>query len=183
MNELINSDLRLTSTEADAKCPTFILIMAAEPAASDVANHLRRALRVEVEVSADWSQCRGLLHQNNFALILLEESLASADSATVDFLYASQRDGWILEANFGVSGPERILRQVRAALNRKARNEAHTRTAVLHSVRNHLTSCLTGLLLESQLALRKPGADAAPALERIVGLAERLFDLVQNSGE
>ncbi len=180
MTGLLDSDLQLTPSQADARRPASVLIVAAEPAASHVAEHLRTQLHMQVEVIADWYQCRKRLQQATFTLLLVEEGLSGTDSDAVTALYDSMAAGWILEANFGLSDSQRIVRQVRSALDRKARNEAHTRTAVLCSLRSQLTSCLTGLLLESQLALRQTGPDSAPALQRILGLAERLSELVQS---
>ena len=183
MTGLLGSGLRLSHSDTDASAPLSILVVAGEPGASHVARDLRSTFPVEVEVLAEWSQCRKILLGKSFSLVLLEGSLAATDPEAVDALYDVLTDGWIVEVDFGVSDRERVVRQVRAALHRKACNEAHTRAAVLRSLRSQLTSCLTGLLLETQLALRQTGPEAAPSLSRILGLAERLAELVQSSGE
>lgn len=182
MTRLLDLDLQPTPSDSGTRAPASLLIVAAEPIASEVAAHLRGMLPAQVDVVADWSQCRQALQGKSYTLVLLEGSLPLTDPESVDALYASMTDGWILEVDYGVSDTERILRQVRAALHRRSRNEAHTQAAVLQSLRSQLTSCLTGLLLEAQLAVRQRESGAFPPLHRILDLAERLSELLRQGG-
>jgi signal transduction histidine kinase len=68
--------------------------------------------------------------------------------------------------NFGVTGMERLMREVRSALHRRKREETAARRAVLEQVRCEMRETLTALLLSCELAMSVPDIPV-PAIERI----------------
>jgi hypothetical protein len=112
--------------------------------------------------------------ESEYGVILLEESLTTADPETADLLYQTAGGALLLEINFVLSNTERIIRQVRYALARREQDRKNARTAVASQLNGELNSTLAGLLLESQLALREAQPDLQPKLRNIVGLASDL---------
>jgi len=151
--------------------PLPILLIAPEATAVPVAEALRRGLDAVVEIAANRRSGLASLRRGEYALVLLEESIAAADAETTDLLYQNAAAAPVLELNFIITGPPRIVRQVRAALTRRAHDQARARAAATTLLQSELNSSLTGLLLESQLALREATPELAPKLRHLVELA------------
>src|SRR6202163_854497 len=75
------------------------------------------------------------------------------------------------QVNLAISGMERLVREVRAALQRRQREEMRARQAAIGRLRSELNSTITALLLSSELAL-KPSDLPAAAAEKIESVHE-----------
>ncbi len=64
--------------------------------------------------------------------------------------------------NFGVSGMERLVREVRSALHRRQREETQARRYVEQQLRSEMCDSLTSPLLSCELAM-VPGVPAPAA--------------------
>lgn len=155
---------------------TTILLIAPEIAADPVAAAIRKQLDTEVQIVPNRRSAVALLRRNEFSLIVLEESLTAADPELADQLYKAAASAPLLEVNFVLSNAERIVRQVRAALTRRAQDRAQARIAATAALNGELASTLAGLLLESQLALREAPPEQQPKLRHVVELASDLRD-------
>lgn len=151
-----------------------LLLVAPEPSASAVAQALRRELDARVETASHGRSALSALRRDDFHLIVLEENLGAAEPDATEALFTAAGTAPVLEINFGLCGIERILRQVRAALERRSADEAKARLAVSNSLQNELNASLAGLLLESQLALRQAGPEVLPTLQHLIELASEL---------
>lgn len=156
-----------------------ILLIAPEPAASLLAEALRVDLDADVTLATHQRSSFHGLRREEFSLILLDENLAAAEPEATDTLYQGAGTAPVLEANFAICGTGRVLRQVRSALSRRRQNEAKARIAAAAALQNELNAALTGLLLESQLALRQAGPELLPALQQLIALASELSGQVR----
>ena len=156
--------------------PTALLLIAPESAAQPIAEALRAELGAEVETTPSRRAALSLLRRHDFALILIDESLASADSATTDLLYQNAGSALIVELNLALSSAARIVRQARSALARRTQDLATARTAATAILHSELNTTLAGVLLESELALREASPTQAPRLRHLVQLAGDLRD-------
>jgi hypothetical protein len=154
--------------------PHAILIIAPTLAAEPIAEALRTDLDAAVEISPHRRAGLAALRRSEFSLVLLEESLAELDPRGADLLYQNAGIAPVLELNFVVSKAPRIVRQVRSALAHRAQDAVKARAAAVASLQNDLGASLTGLLLESQLALREALPAQEPKLRRLVALAGEL---------
>jgi hypothetical protein len=148
-----------------------ILIIAKEDAALPVANLLHRELDRAVEIAPSRRAGLAALRRAEYALILLDENLAVADAEITESLYEKALATPILELNFAISNSQRVLRQVRAAFTRRAHDQAQALEAAAITLQNELKSSVTGLLLESQLALREAQPSNVAKLRHLVELA------------
>ncbi|QMV18202.1 hypothetical protein GOB94_05475 [Granulicella sp. 5B5] len=155
---------------------TTILLVASEIAATPVAAAIRKQLDAEVQIVPSRRSAVALLRRNDFALIILEESLTTADPEAADQLYKAASGALLLEINFVLSNAERIVRHARAALTRRAQDRAQARIAATAALNSELASTLAGLLLQSQLALREAPPAQQPKLRHVVELASDLRD-------
>jgi hypothetical protein len=156
-----------------------ILIIADGASARVVADALRRDFDRPVEVVPTRRAGLAALRRGDYSLLLLEESLASSDAEATEQLYQKALATPVLELNFALSGAPRIARQVRAALTRRAYDQAQAREAAMIELHNELKSSLTGLLLESQLALREAQPGHSAKLRHLVELAGNLCERLQ----
>jgi hypothetical protein len=155
---------------------TAILLIAPESAAQPITEALCSNLRAEVATTPHRRAALTLLRRTDFALILIDESLASADSATTDLLYQNAGSALILELNLALSSAARVVRQARSALGRRSRDLATARSAATAALHSELNTTLAGVLLESELALRDASPAQAPRLRHLVQLAGDLRD-------
>ena len=81
-----------------------------------------------------------------------------------------------VQMNFAISGSARLGREIKAALVRREGEHALARRAAAREIENELKTSVTGLLLESELALREPAGSATlePKLRHLVELAGSL---------
>ena len=159
-----------------------VLLVAPEPAATTIANALVSELHLQVEYSPHSRGSLSVLRREQFSLILLDENLAAAEPHATDGLYGHAGTAPVLEMSLAICSLERVLRQVRAALCRRTQDEARARAAAARALSNELNASLTGLLLESRLALRQAGPDLAPALQHLIDLAAEIRGQLQGQG-
>jgi hypothetical protein len=81
-----------------------------------------------------------------------------------------------MQINFAISGAARLVREIRAALNRREREQTLARRAAAAAIEAELKTTVAGLLLHSQLALNGAGVPAAVAdrLRMVADLAGSL---------
>lgn len=156
--------------------PPSLLLIVLESAAPPIVEALRRDLRAEVETTCSRRSALTSLRRNDFALILIDDSLATADAASIDLIYQNAGSALVIELNLSLSSAARIVRQARSALSRRSRELAQARTTASAALLSEINSTLTGVLLESQLALREASPIQAPRLRHLVQLASDLRD-------
>jgi hypothetical protein len=159
--------------------PANLLLVAPALLGEPVADAIRLRLDLEVELVPTASAAMACLRRGEYGFILLEESLTTGNPDTADLLYEASRGALLIEINFVLTNTERIIRQVRYAMMRREQDRKHARTAVVSQLNGELNTTLTGLLLESQLALREAHPEMQPKLRNIVGLASELRNRLQ----
>ena len=156
--------------------PPALLLIAPESTAEPIAEALRLDLHAEVHTTPSRRAALTSLRRHDFALILIDESLASTDLATIELLYEHAGIALILELNLALSSAARIVRQARNALARRSQDLATARTAATAILHSELNTTLASVLLESELALRNASPAQAPRLRHLVELANQLRD-------
>jgi CheY-like chemotaxis protein len=148
-----------------------ILLIAAESVSATVAAALEQELHVEVSTAASVrAALAACFHRREYSLVLLDESF----DLQADRIFQQAGATPLLEMNFAISGTQRVVRQVRAALARRDQEIAAARAAASNALNAELNTLLAGLLLESQLALREATPQQQPHLRQVVELATRL---------
>ncbi|HEY2860969.1 MAG TPA: hypothetical protein VGJ21_21345 [Terracidiphilus sp.] len=136
-----------------------ILMVTGIEGARNCADVLQKNLGREVDVAEGRKIALSLLRQKEYAAVLVDDTLAECDPAAADAIWERAGLAIPLQVNFALSGAARILRDVRAALHRREREQTLARKAAAAAIESELKSTLAGLLLQSQLALS--GSDAA----------------------
>lgn len=96
------------------------------------------------------------LRREEYAVVIVEESMADADPQGTDLLWQHAGMAVPVQVNFAISGGARVVREVKAAIARREQEEIVATRAVTQQMESELKSTVTGLLLHSELALAEP---------------------------
>lgn len=110
-------------------------------------------LGAEIEVAEGRKMAVTALRRREFRVVVVDESIAECDPATADAIWELAGLAIPLQVNFALSGAARLVREIRAALHRRDREQSLARRAAAAAIEAELKSTLAGLLLHSQLAL------------------------------
>ena len=90
--------------------------------------------------------------------MVVDETMAECDPAAAETIWEHAGLAIPLQINFALSGAARLIREIRAALHRREREQSLARKAAAAAIETELKTTVAGLLLHSQLALS--GSDA-----------------------
>jgi signal transduction histidine kinase len=104
--------------------------------------------------------------------------MAECDPAAAEAVWEHAGLAIPLQINFALSGAARLIREIRAALHRREREQALARRAAAAAIESELKTTVAGLLLQSQLALS--GTEIPPPIaERLRMMADLAGNLRQ----
>ncbi len=128
-------------------------------------------LGMDVEVAAGRKDALAALRRREFLAVVVDETLAECDPAAAERICEHAGLAIPLQINFAVSGAARLIREIRAALHRREREQALARRAAAAAIEAELKTTVAGLLLHSQLALN--GSEVpAPVADRLRVVAD-----------
>jgi len=132
-----------------------ILMVTGIEGAGNCAAQVKAQLGIEVEVAAGRKQALAALRQKEFSALVVDDSLAECDPAGAEAIWERAGLAIPLQINFALSGASRLIREIRAALHRREREQAVARRAATEEIDFALKDAVSGLWLHSQLALRE----------------------------
>lgn len=155
-----------------------VLLITAVASAAECAQLIEKQLGLAVEVVPDRRAGMAALRRQEYAVVILDENLALADPAAADVLWKQAGLGIPIEINFAICGCARIAREVRASLARRDQEQMLAMRSAAALVESELNSAVTGLVLQSELAMGEPGVTPAitARLQAMRGLANSLRD-------
>jgi hypothetical protein len=153
-----------------------VLLIARLDGLENCARALEQHTGGTVEVATGPDDGLSALRRRDFAVVVVEESLAEGDPAWADQVWSQLGFAVPLQVNFAISGCARLSREIKAAMARREGEHSVARRAVAMELEDELKSTLTGLLLQSELALREPAVPPSlePKLRHMVELAGAL---------
>lgn len=155
-----------------------ILIVTGIEGARNCAAVVAAQLGMEVEVADGRKAALAALRRREFAAVVVDETMAECDPASAEAIWEHASLAIPLQINFALSGASRLIREIRAALHRREREQSLARRAAAAAIETELKSTVAGLLLHSQLALN--GIEVpAPVAERMRVVADLAGSLRQ----
>ena len=150
-----------------------ILLVTGVEGARNCADVIAKQLDMDVEVADGRKAALGLLRQREFAAVVVDETVAGCDPAAAEAIWERAGLAIPLQINFAVSGAARLIREIRAALHRREREQMLARKAAAAAVELELKTTVAGLLLQSELALSssEPASPVAEKLRMVASLA------------
>ena len=160
-----------------------VLLIAALAGAENCARLLEEQIEAAVELVEDRASALKSLQSRSYGLVIVEEHLVEGDIAWADRIWAAAGLAVPLQINFALSGCARLIREAKAALARQLTEQELARRAAMLDIHKELNAAVTGLLLESELALRVDDVPAAlqPRLRHMVELAGQLRERLRDA--
>lgn len=148
-----------------------ILMVTGIEGAQNCASVVGQALDARVEVASGRKAALAALRAAEFDAVVLDETLAECDPAAAEAIWSRAGLAIPLQINFALSGAARLIREIRAALRRRQREQMLARRAAAAAIETELKSTVAGLLLQSELALSGAGVPA-PVAEKLRMVAD-----------
>lgn len=155
-----------------------ILMVTGIEGARNCAAAVSAQLGTEVEVAEHRKAALEALRRSEFEAVVVDETLAECDPAATEAIWDRARLAIPLQINFALAGAARLVREIRAGLRRREREQMLARRAAAAAMETEMKSTLAGLLLHSQLALSGNGIPL-PVAEKIRKVAELAGSLRQ----
>ncbi len=135
-------------------------------------------LGMEVEVAESRKAALAAMRRREFLVVVVDETMAECDPAAAEKIWEGAGLAIPLQINFALSGTARLIREIRAALHRREREQMLARRAAAAVIEMELKSTVAGLLLNSQLALSSSEA-SSPMAEKLRLVADLAGSLRQ----
>lgn len=141
----------------------MILLVTPIVRANECARALQENTREEVVVAESLRQAATLLRSNSYLAVILDQHILETEPDEIDTAMQHLGTAIPIQVNLAISGLDRLVREVRAAIERRKREEVAARRAVTGELHSELNGTLTALLLDCELALGVPGVPPAAA--------------------
>jgi len=139
----------------------MILLITSSTRAQECAAAIERAVNERTQICPRLAVAARTLRAVECSALVIDQNLMEADSAAADVVLSEAETAIPVFVNFAICGMERVVRDVRSALQRRQGERLRAvREAEAH-LRSELTEALTGILLSSQLAMEVPAVPAA----------------------
>ncbi|HUV69784.1 MAG TPA: hypothetical protein VMW15_09005 [Terracidiphilus sp.] len=155
-----------------------ILMVTGVEGARNCAAVVGTQLGMDVEVAEGRKAALAALRRREFSAVVVDETVAECDPAAAEKIWEQAGLAIPLQINFALSGAARLIREIRAALHRREREQALARRAAAAAIETELKGTVAGLLLNSQLALNS-GEVSAPLAEKLRVVADLAGSLRQ----
>ena len=155
-----------------------ILIVTGIEGARNCATVVGTQLSMEVEVAEGRKAALGALRRREFLAVVMDETMAECDPSAAEAIWERAGLAIPLQINFALSGAARLIREIRAALHRREREQTLARRAAAAAIETELKTTVAGLLLNSQLAL-SGGEVPSPIADKLRVVADLASNLRQ----
>lgn len=140
-----------------------VLMVTGIEGASNCAAAVGKQLAMDVEVAENRRTALSALRRREFKVVVVDETMAECNPSGAETIWEQAGLAIPLQINFALSGAARLVREIKAALYRREREQALAGRAAAAAIETELKSTIAGLLLHSELALKGNGVPAAVA--------------------
>lgn len=158
--------------------PGAVLLVTAMDEMERAGAALAEKLGMTVEITSTRAGALRLLERRNYAAVVLDQLLAESDSEGADLIWKRAGLAVPVQMSFALAGSARLEREVRGALARRKREQQLASEAAAAAMDADLKDAVTGLLLESRLALAEENIPPhiEGRLQTLASMAEQLRD-------
>jgi NCAIR mutase (PurE)-related protein len=116
------------------------------------------------------------LREQTYSTAVIDQFLLETEPEESDQMIEHLGTTFPVYVNFGVTGMERLVREVRSALHRRRGEEGAARRSVAAQMHSEMSETLTAMLLSCELAMSVPNVfnPAAEKIRAIDNLAREL---------
>jgi hypothetical protein len=154
----------------------MILLVTPSQRASECVAALSEVTGEEIVVAESLVRATTLLRAECYRVVVLDQYLLDTEPDQAAATIAHLDAAILIQVNLALTGSDRLVREVRAAVKRRQREEVSARQAALGNLYCELNDTITALLLSSELALETPGLppEAAERLLLVHDLVTKL---------
>lgn len=162
----------------------MILLVTPSERGSECAAALHAATGEEVRVAGSLSRAAALLRTECYLAAVFDQHLLEAEPHEADTTLEHLGTAIPVQLNLAICGMERLVRDVRTAVQRRKREEIQARESAMGRLRSELNDTITALLLSSELALDTPQLSAAASekIQSVHDLVKKLRSQLENTG-
>ena len=131
-----------------------VLLVTAMPGVENLAAFLSEGASVVIEITRSRRAALAALRRQPFMAVIVDASLPLNEVTPTDMLWQNAAVAVPLELDLAALGSAAIVRLLRNVLERRSEMEALLREDVTRAMAEDLRSTVTGMLLQSDLALR-----------------------------
>ena len=144
----------------------MILLITPSARGQQCADSLRVATGRETHWAQNLHEGATRLREQTYTAAVIDEFLLETEPEESQQIIEHLGTAFPVYINFGVTGLDRMVREVRTALHRRSREESAARRAVADQMHSEMRETLTALLLSCELAMSVPDVPG-PAAEKI----------------
>jgi hypothetical protein len=144
----------------------MILLITPSARGQQCVDSLKAATGEETHWARDLQEAATRLREQTYSAVIIDQFLLETEPEESEKMIEHLGTAFPVHINFGVTGMERLVREVRSALHRRKREESAARRAVAEQMRCEMRETLTALLLSCELAMSVPDVPG-PAVEKI----------------
>ena len=154
----------------------MILLVTTSERASECAKALNEATGEGVAVAEGLPRATALLRAEDYRAVVVDQYLLESEPHETQTMLEHLGTAILVQVNQAISGIDRLVREVRAAVQRRQREEVKARRVAIFRFHSELNGTVTALLLSIELALEAPGLPAAAAekLQSVYELVKKL---------
>jgi hypothetical protein len=149
----------------------MILLVTPSDRAAECAAALHGATGEKVIIAESLPRAAMLLRANCYSAAVFDQYLLEAEPREADTTLEHLGTAIPVQINLAISSVDRLVRNIRAAVQRRKREETQARQSALGRLQSELNDTVTALLLSSELALNTPELPLA-ASEKIQSVHE-----------
>lgn len=149
----------------------MILLVTPAERRNECAAALKEATGEPVVIAENLLRATTLLRAESYTAAVFDQHLVESEPLETDAALEHLGTAIPVQVNLAISGTERLVREVRVAMRRRAHEEAAAREAAARALHGELNRTLTTLLLDCELALETTGLPPAAA-ERLASVHE-----------
>ncbi len=132
---------------------SMILLVTPSTRASECAAALHEGTGAEVVVTECLARATSLLRAHSYQAVVFDQYLLETGPHEWEKTLEHLDTAIPVQINLAITGMERLVREVRGALQRRQREEVGARQAATGKLHSELNGTVTALLLSSELAL------------------------------
>ena len=144
----------------------MILLITSAANGPQCADSLHAATGLETHWAKNLQEAATRLREQSYSAAVIDQFLLETEPEEGDLIIEHLGTTFPVYVNLGVTGIERLIREVRSALHRRKREETAARRSVANQMRSEMRETLTAMLLSCELAMSVPDVPD-PAAEKI----------------
>src|SRR5438309_5535159 len=133
----------------------MILLITPSARAQDCAKALHEATEETTQVADTLRQALAHLRAQEFSAVVIDQSFLETEPDESETALEHIGMAIPVHINFAISGMERLIREIRAALYRRKKEGVLARQGAQQALRNELKGTVTALLLSCEMASRR----------------------------